>query len=53
MRAVTAGTRYETWEAGSGAPGAGQAPGPRISPATKIFIAGMLELTAAATPPAR
>jgi hypothetical protein len=53
MRAVTAGTRYETWEAGSGAPGAGQAPGPRISPATKIFIAGMLELTAAAAPPAR
>jgi hypothetical protein len=38
MRAVTAGTRYT--EAGVGA-----APGaePDISPATRIFIAGMLE----------
>ncbi len=53
MRAVTAGTRYEACEAAGGVPGAGQAPGPRISPATKIFIAGMLELTAGTAQPAR
>ncbi len=37
MRAVTAGTRYA--EADSGLSGAGSA----VSPATKIFIAGMLD----------
>jgi hypothetical protein len=37
MRAVTAGTRYA--EAGPGLSGAG----PDVSPATKIFIAGMLD----------
>ncbi len=37
MRAVTAGTRYA--EAAAGAPGAG----PAVSPATQIFIAGMLD----------
>jgi hypothetical protein len=37
MRAVTAGTEYA--EAGSGPSGAG----PAVSPATKIFIAGMLD----------
>lgn len=37
MRAVTAGTRYA--EAGPGSSGAG----PGVSPATKIFIAGMLD----------
>jgi hypothetical protein len=44
MRVVTAGTRYEACEAAGGMPGTGQPPRPRISPATKIFIAGMLEL---------
>jgi hypothetical protein len=44
MRVVTAGTRYEACEVASGTPGTGRPPGPRISPATKIFIAGMLEL---------
>ncbi len=39
MRAVTAGTRYA--EAGMAAPGA--AAEPAVSPATKIFIAGMLD----------
>ncbi len=37
MRAVTAGTQYAV--AGAGAPGAS----PAVSPATKIFIAGMLD----------
>ncbi len=37
MRAVTAGTQYA--EAGTGAPGGS----PAVSPATKIFIAGMLD----------
>jgi hypothetical protein len=37
MRAVTAGTRYA--EAHLGPSGAG----PAVSPATKIFIAGMLD----------
>jgi hypothetical protein len=37
MRAVTAGTRYA--EADPGQSGAG----PAVSPATKIFIAGMLD----------
>jgi hypothetical protein len=37
MRAVTAGTRYA--EAGPGQSGTG----PGVSPATKIFIAGMLD----------
>ena len=43
MRAVTAGTRY----AGSGASAFEEVPGgspaPPVSPATKIFIAGMLQ----------
>jgi hypothetical protein len=46
MRAVTAGTRYEgsgeNQAAGEG-PGAGHGLAPQVSPATKIFIAGMLE----------
>ncbi|MGH3303204.1 MAG: hypothetical protein ACRDOK_16290 [Streptosporangiaceae bacterium] len=37
MRAVTAGTRYA--EAGT----AGTGPDPAVSPATRIFIAGMLD----------
>jgi hypothetical protein len=52
MRAVTAGTRYEgsgEGQAGddglraTGASGASPGPAAPISPATKIFIAGMLE----------
>ena len=38
MRAVTAGTSYAS---------AGTAAGPAVSPATKIFIAGMLDLMSA------
>jgi hypothetical protein len=50
MRAVTAGTQYEGSGAGqadAGAAGAGPGLAPRVSPATKIFIAGMLELISA------
>jgi hypothetical protein len=39
MRAVTAGTPYAA--GGAGAPGADE--GPAVSPATRIFIAGMLD----------
>jgi hypothetical protein len=39
MRAVTAGTQYA--DAGTAASGAAAAPA--VSPATKIFIAGMLD----------
>ncbi len=44
MRAVTAGTRYAGL-AGDAARGdmLSASPAPQISPATKIFIAGMLE----------
>jgi hypothetical protein len=44
MRAVTAGTRYA--ESGGGGVAddlLGGRPGPPVSPATKIFIAGMLQ----------
>ncbi|HXW86760.1 MAG TPA: hypothetical protein VEJ42_00730 [Streptosporangiaceae bacterium] len=39
MRAVTAGTRY----AGAGAGAPDPSADPAVSPATRIFIAGMLE----------
>jgi hypothetical protein len=39
MRAVTAGTRY----AEAAAAASGTAPDPAVSPATRIFIAGMLD----------
>jgi hypothetical protein len=42
MRAVTAGTRYEASAGVESAAG--------VSPATKIFIAGMLQRLPAATP---
>jgi hypothetical protein len=50
MRAVTAGTRYEGCagsQAGGGIPGAAPGLEPPVSPATRIFIAGMLELISA------
>jgi hypothetical protein len=47
MRAVTAGTPYDgcgTGQGGDREPGTGPRLAPAASPATKIFIAGMLEL---------
>ncbi len=50
MRAVTAGTPYDGRGNGRGddrKPGTGPGQAPPVSPATKIFIAGMLELISA------